>query len=639
MKKILLLAILAPCSLWAQESYVPLQVPPSANQPAVSGPLIPSDVIISPVVVVPPSGNAGALVRSGHAQPVQIGATQYDNMTNGASPRRIILYPGGEVSAVWTYSMNAGPGSTPTFPERGTNYAHFDGEDWSGALTTHIESPDRTGWPEIVSIGTGVNAKELIVSHWATTVAQEDGGFFWMMNDAVGSSTFDVTTAFKPYGPLWPRIATSGDYVYLIATYNDDTVIRSGVRNPTVFYRYQISTQQWLDQGITLEGYDSTRYAYGSIDDYSIDARDSVVVIVTGGSVQDIAIWKSTNYGESFTKTIIDSFPMAPFDPWVDPVFDTIQTNDGTVHVILDRNYVSHVFWGNTRVLNEEPETGAPTDSSWTYFPTTNGIMYWNETETDSIKVIAGAPDIDGNGRLEIFSGLSSAQIQEVFKSSSYGGSLSTFPSAAVDQDNNIYLVYSAVVETDVEFSINEHYRDNFVVFSTDGGDTWSNIQNVTPYEQLEDVFPSVARDADDRLHFTWMQDISPGTALLNGDPVSENRIMYNAIPIAEIRAMELGIGGVYISIEEEELSISSVELYPNPATSTANLSLNIHHAGQATVAITDVTGKQTGIAYSSFLPAGTNNLTFDVQSLAAGVYFCQVTVNGQMVTKKLVVN
>src|ERR1043165_997654 len=55
-----------------------------------------------------------------------IGSTVYDLQSNGAISTRL-WNNAGKLSAVWTYSN----GSPPSYPDRGTGYAYYDGTTWS----------------------------------------------------------------------------------------------------------------------------------------------------------------------------------------------------------------------------------------------------------------------------------------------------------------------------------------------------------------------------------------------------------------------------------------------------------------------------------------------------------------------------
>ena len=243
--------------------------------------------------------------------------TTYDLQAATSVSRRIVLHKNGVVGATCTYSQKLN-----SWPDRGTAFNVYRDTNFLGTshTTKRIES-QRTGYPCITSIMDGGVERDLIVSHYASqTNADTSGGLFILENDSVGSDNFTETKITVPFGPLWPRVAASGDYVHIIANYfitgraSKDTVFRNGVRQPLVYYRYRISTKTFDIKGVALPGYASDRYASGSSDAYAIDAKDSTVAVVIGGTNSDIAFWKSNDNGNNWTKTVIDSFKKAPYD-------------------------------------------------------------------------------------------------------------------------------------------------------------------------------------------------------------------------------------------------------------------------------------------------------------------------------------
>jgi hypothetical protein len=76
--------------------------------------------------------------------------------------------------------------------------------------------------------------------------------------------------------------------------------------------------------------------------------------------------------------------------------------------------------------------------------------------------------------------------------------------------------------------------------------------------------------------------------------------------------------------------------LSPNPAKDYAQLNINFNKSVDLTVRIVDVTGRvldtrNTGNTMSE-------EMRFDVSNFAQGVYFMQITANGQTATQRFVV-
>ncbi|MGZ5303637.1 MAG: hypothetical protein ACXWDO_05965, partial [Bacteroidia bacterium] len=513
---------------------------------------------------------------------VQVGTTFYDLATNGSMPRRILAYPGSKISVVWTNSSI----QNQDFIDRGTGYNHFDGTSWVGQVvrdpsdTTKFEA-ERAGWPNIVPFNDNGTQKELIVSHYAAGGTGVSGGTFWMKNSGIGKTDFKTfLTKDKPSGPIWPRIAITDNIVHWIGVYSDVEFVKEGVKSPMVYYRYNTTTNTFEDEAILLPGY-KERVARGTGDEYSIDARGNTVAILAGGMVNDLTLWKSTDKGETWTMTIIDSFPLAPYDATSNTPFDTTWTNDGTGNVTLDNNGVAHVTFSRVRVIEADNS-----NTGYEYFPGTDGLVYWND-QTKDTQLIAARINYDGDVDTDIRQGTTASG------QGGYLSGLSSFSVSAVDADNNIYVVYSSPNEEDVTPDEETNFRDLYVVYSTDNGASWSEIQSITGSAQEEDVFPSVARDVvDGKLHLLWMRDEVPGIFLINEVEVVQNYMMYAAIPVDDILDNKLGLARVGIDEKNKLNNVFSIgEVYPNPASSMVTVPVNMKTAAQVSLKVIDMLG------------------------------------------------
>lgn len=93
----------------------------------------------------------------------------------------------------------------------------------------------------------------------------------------------------------------------------------------------------------------------------------------------------------------------------------------------------------------------------------------------------------------------------------------------------------------------------------------------------------------------------------------------------------------VVTGVTETPSVVNSMEVYPNPAKDQATLKVNLSKGGNAEVALYNVTGQKVfGKAFEA--QQGTQQIDIPVANLKAGVYFYSVTVNGERVSRKLVV-
>jgi hypothetical protein len=550
-----------------------------------------------------------------------IGVTTYDLQTN-SSPRRKIFNPGdGTLSAVWTYSesydVSAG--------DRGTGYNYYDGNSWGPQPTARLEASTRTGWSSIVVTGAG---EEVIVNH-------QGSGPLPMLKRTKGSGTWTQGNVASNLGIdlIWPRIAVGGSgnntlhVIALTAPSAFGGPIVQGLDGALVYYRSQDGGNTWDIVDSILPGLDTTNFANSvqtkgyNGDEYGIAARGNTVAIAVFDDWNDVVLLKSTDNGDTWTKTIINDFMDNPTST------DTIQTSDGSGSVIIDNNGMVHVFYGNMYVLDDD---GFGTGNT-SYFPGTNGIMYWNESmgaapgsNSTNAVMITGALDLDNNGVIDIIDPNSIP---------AYFNSLSSYPTAGIDANGNIYLAYAALVEN-LNNGI-QNYRHIYMMKSTNGGNTWTTPVDVNGnqagagfHDFDECMYPSIAELVDAKVHLIYQQDGEPGSSVTgssgsgtsdDGDAFSLNNIYYLSIDTNLTPS---------VSVEEIKNKVG-LRLYPNPATES--ISLTVNNANYS-YEIMDMTGR---IVIANTV-ANKINEKINLQSLPAGMYFVKVNTSQGTVTEKL---
>lgn len=93
------------------------------------------------------------------------------------------------------------------------------------------------------------------------------------------------------------------------------------------------------------------------------------------------------------------------------------------------------------------------------------------------------------------------------------------------------------------------------------------------------------------------------------------------------------------IGINETSTEISGVSIYPNPASSSVNLEMNIANPSEVSIQVTDLSGKIVATQNLGFLPLGKNQTTIQSASFKNGLYYLTVSSNGTTVTKKFIKN
>lgn len=573
---------------------------------------------------------------------VRIGSTYYDLQSNFAMPHRLAMHSNGAVSATWTTANSDAAG----FATRGSGYNYRnESGNWNPSDSSRVENV-RTGW---ANVGVLSNGSVFTIGHDAT-----NGGFYMTKSASSTSQPSTTTSILKepPYKPIWARTANNGDVIHLICSYTDSAAPgearapkRKGIFAPMVYSRSKDGGATWDKQHIMLPNYDSTLTNNGGADQYSIDVKGNTVAIVNADLLQGVIAWKSTDGGDNWQRIIVDTFQYAPYSA-KNLMLDTPLTNDGTVDVIIDNNNKLHVFWGLGRVLDTDT-----TDESYSFFPGIQGILHWSEA-TDKTSFIASGSQFDrtddGINSLEqaTTAALTSGNVPSGLSTVARLGNTSAMrqPASAMDANGNLYCLFSVPIEQDIS-DLGANFRDIGVVYSTDGGATWSLPQNVTQVLGREDDFASTCRVANGFLHMTWQQDEIAGTNLQNNSgafgnhPVVLNLINYQAIPVTEI--LNGNIGMLYgVNVEKPNTGEVMVvnQNYPNPFSNSTNVLVYLTKPGDIKVEVRNAMGALVKTQTHSNLYKGNHELTITAEGLSTGVYTYTLIAGGSSVSKTMMV-
>ncbi len=546
-----------------------------------------------------------------------IGTTVYDLQTNSSVARRIKKYDDGSVTAVWTMAQLA------DFTDRGTGYAHFDGTTWTYIHPTIRLEPIRTGWPALDVL----NGKEFIMSHDAATYSLQQG-----ISDSIGLGDpinwlFSISGASVPVegsgsinGGIWPRMQAHENSVHVIVSYQitDSNNIVNGVKAPFVYNRSTDGGLTWQNN-IGLPNYDSTRTLYGGGDEYDIDGNeDGVLAILHGGLGEDVSLWKSTDDGATWVHSYVDSFEYAPDYAVTAPLDSPIQTNDGSVSVVVDNNGIVHAAYAESVVLNDATIGAA-------FQPGTIGLRYWTEGMDTALSVFLPVEAFDVNGDGEYVIG---ANTTETTGSRYRNSSILTHPSITYDTLGNIFIVFSMPRDLDTTFDGNT-YRDVYIAAHNvnDDMETWS-ISNVTNTEFTEEAFANAARMSDDKIRIEYMEDFDPGTNLNNSHPITTNNINY-------IEWQNPFITGIDPVSTVSGFSVK--QNYPNPFSDQTQLEIMLKNSADVNVKVTNLLGEsilENNYTFSS----GPHTMVFNRNGLASGVYYYTVKVGDESITRKMII-
>ncbi len=552
-----------------------------------------------------------------------LGSTTYDLQSNAAVDNRLIRHSDGTISAVWTMSAQF----STSYTDRGTGYNFYDGSSWDSYPNARLES-SRGGWPSILATGTD---KEISITH------NTDNGYLNLTNrSSIGSGSWQESPISSQDSNgvytdiIWNRAViggTSQQTIHMVGVIANTALggtIYNGLDGALVYYRSQDGGVTWDIKDLQLPTLDSTKYLGFSGDSYAIACNGETVVVAYFGDLDDSAIIKSSDNGNTWTATTFLDFPVDKYstdsgiDLDNDGIMDSIYSTDGSGAVLLDNNNVAHVFFGNMLLLDADL-----TDANTSYFASTNGLMYWNENmgaddyannpidpTTPSLwftslpQMITSAQDTDGDNLLNYVD------------YPTYYMSLTCMPNAGIDANGNIFVSYSELMENIDNGS--QNFRHVNVIKSMDGGVSWSAPTDVTPHTAWsgaqECVFATMDRNVDDKIRLIYQKDFEPGLAV-RGD---EDIIDINEIIYLEMDTTELGNTSTNIS---EISSLNNISLYPNPATNSTNVNLYSLESKNTTLRLKNIMGKIVSEVNINLL-SGNNNIKLNLSNLKNGIYF-----------------
>lgn len=554
-----------------------------------------------------------------------MGWSYYDLQTNNSTQPRFYRHPDGTMAGVFTMSHE-----TSGYNDRGAGYRYFDGTSWSPEPTTRIES-NRAGWPNYGPVGI---SGEIVISHRNAT-----NPLYVNTRPTKGTGVWNELILAAPDGASgldWPRMAVSGPdnmYVHLIAVTGptgNGGVIWNGLDGAIVYNRS-------LDGGVTWDGWElldgmtSAEYLGFSADTYAIAAKGDTVVLVEGDSWNDLFMMKSTDNGDTWTKTTIwpCQYNLWPGGDSVSPFYSP----DGSLALALDKYGMAHVAFGHMR--SSATVTGA---KQWTI--NHDGMCYWNEympqlpEDLDPDTLFAHGNYIGWVEDTLLF-------YEPTSSFAFYYKSMSTFPSITTDEFGNVFVIWSSMImDLDVN---NYHLRNIFARASTDNGTTWrDSIVNLTGniyFWGLECVHGSMSPTSTDQLYILFQEDTEAGLFLQSTNEGYQGQLaptnnQYRLIMPDKVDIIQPGVP----VNEQRKTTFMLSQPTPNPVSDLTSMKLMLTQQMAVMVNGYSLLGQQVITIDKGLLPAGRHDILLDASVLKPGIYFVSVEAGNQVETRKLIV-
>jgi len=560
-----------------------------------------------------------------------MGLTYYDLQSNSSMQNRIHAFDDGTIGGVYTYGVN----HTSGFDDRGTGYNYFDGNDWGPYSTERIEA-DRTGWPAYAPFGEN---GEIALAHYSGAAID---GLAYSIRTEKGTGEWELHDFFGPAGNeglLWPRLATGGvdnsviHFLPITKPTGNGGTIYQNMDGAIVYSRSTDGGETWDPENLLLDEINSDYYLAIGGDVYEIQAQGDNVAFLFGDSFLDLVMMKSTDGGDTWTKTVIYETPYPLWDPNAMYATDTFYCSDGAHALAFDNDGKVHVAFGINRTYSD----GAGTF----WFPFVDGVGYWNEDRPvfsnshnslnpydhpdseleDDYSLVGWAQDVNGDG-----------EITWLDEYGTYFMGASSMPTIHVDDQGKVYIIFASITET-YDNGL-KNYRHLWARSANNDGQFWGDFHDLTGdliHIFDECVFPSLSHTSDDFIYLNYQFDSEPGLHI-RGDlhAATENKINFMKVDKLDLIS---GIGD-----KPAIMNVDVAQNQPNPFSTTSTVFVNLRKASTLTMEVTNMMGQVVYRVDAGHATAGLNKLTIDGSQLSNGVYFYTVKAGEAKVTKKMIV-
>jgi hypothetical protein len=599
------------------------------------------------------------------------GTTYYDCQSNASVSPRIIAHDDGTISAIW---ITAGPSAA----SRGTGYNYYNGSSWVNPFdnTNRIES-DKTGYPTMTCIGDVEITAAHVSSGLEIGICPQKGTNQWTFSTLPGPTTHYAHGSQTSNWLQWPYMVSTGNIIHLIACTESDTgYLYNGINCCLLYYRGTFNpsenTISWEEPRIVGNVTSDEVKRFGG-DSYAIAAKGNTVAIAAcPGNQYDNFIWKSTDQGVSFTKTV---FCESPIKESYEPLRDTIYLPDGCVSIALGDDGKAHVAMSTVLYMMDS------IDDIY-YYPSTGYLLYWNDNMSPILYNNNSNfmdPSVLTEAGYKIVNEVNIDCDEYTWSSSSlkypkYGVGSVSFPQIAA-QDGKVYITFSQVLgfpfiyeptssyyrgifgtkfeeNANIEnFSWISYNKDCYYLSSWDYfpiDTTNVDINEFFSYVEAEgeSVYPAMAsKIVNGKLNMYWQQDFEAGCYIkeTTNASISPNESFLYWITI------DADSIGIYNNTNEvcqglwidhtgvSNKNISGIKMYPNPASESVNLAFSAEKAESGVVSVMNLMG-QTIYTNNVEVNEGYNLINVPVKNFTSGVYMVTLRTNTGISTQKLIV-
>lgn len=223
------------------------------------------------------------------------------------------------------------------------------------------------------------------------------------------------------------------------------------------------------------------------------------------------------------------------------------------------------------------------------------------------------------------------------------------WPQIGVSEDGDVlYVVYVGFSPNDVDPTNNISFGDIMGVCSTDGGNSWSDPQNLTnpdgSYPGMDDRYPSISpanngagMEPGMDAYIVYQADATAGSFVIGEEPLDWDYLVFTGVAF-DVPANDVG-GERGTPLPK---TVRLLQNYPNPFNPHTHIRFEITERAQTVrCAIYDCRGRHVRTLLAGELEAGEHEVVWDGRDdsgreLGSGVFFSRLSLGGRTFTRKM---
>ncbi|MEO0079095.1 MAG: T9SS type A sorting domain-containing protein [candidate division WOR-3 bacterium] len=216
-----------------------------------------------------------------------------------------------------------------------------------------------------------------------------------------------------------------------------------------------------------------------------------------------------------------------------------------------------------------------------------------------------------------------------------YNAAYACRPTIGSSSDGRLFVAWEQFDSANVEPVTNLLRADIFVAGSNDGGLTWSEAKKITDGGECSHRFPcivdrAIERNGTKKIAVFYMVDSVAGSIVQGQGPATRCPMCVQWIDCDSIVPPGVAEGRSTVPTRIE------LAAKPNPFSSRTLLNYTVPRSGKVSLVLCDATGRPLQTLVNGSQEQGRYAVSMNGSDLAAGVYFCKLTVGKTSLTKRL---